>query len=439
MAETQSSGNVSTKLQRIAKAAKDHRDAPLTNLAHHIDIEWLREAHRRTRKSGASGVDRVTAAQYEERLEENLRSLLDRAKSGTYRAPPVKRVQIPKGDGTQSRPIGIPTFEDKVLQRAVAMVLEAVYEQEFLDCSHGFRRGRRAHHALQATREAAMQMKGGWVVDVDVSKFFDTLDQQQLMEILRRRIRDGVLLRLIGKWLNAGVLDGDTFFRPGMGTPQGGVISPFLANVYLHEVLDTWFTRDVQPRLNLQTTLVRYADDFVIVCSSERDAQRVMEILPKRFARYGLTLHPAKTRVVPFCRPAFRRARDRNRSASFDLLGFTHIWVRSRKGPWVVTQKTAKDRLRRALGNIAEWCRDNRHLPIMLQRAELAKKMRGHYAYFGITGNARSLGAFFDGVRKLWRLWLSRRSNNSTMTFEHLDTVLKKRPLPPPLIKHKLA
>ena len=224
MAETQSSGNVSTKLQRIAKAAKDHRDAPLTNLAHHIDIEWLREAHRRTRKSGASGVDRVTAAQYEERLEENLRSLLDRAKSGTYRAPPVKRVQIPKGDGTQSRPIGIPTFEDKVLQRAVAMVLEAVYEQEFLDCSHGFRRGRRAHHALQATREAAMQMKGGWVVDVDVSKFFDTLDQQQLMEILRRRIRDGVLLRLIGKWLNAGVLDGETFFRPGMGTPQGGVI-----------------------------------------------------------------------------------------------------------------------------------------------------------------------------------------------------------------------
>jgi len=439
MAEIQSSEGVSTKLQRIAKIAKDHRDAPLTNLAHHIDIDWLREAYRRTRKRGATGVDRQTATQYEESLEQNLQSLLDRAKSGTYWAPPVRRVHIPKGDGTQTRPIGIPTFEDKVLQRAVAMVLEAVYEQEYLDCSYGFRRGRGAHQALQALREATMQMKGGWVVEVDISKFFDTIDHSQLTEILRKRIRDGVLLRLIGKWLNAGVLDGEQLIRPGLGTPQGGVISPFLANVFLHEILDTWMVRDVQPRLSRRATLVRYADDFVIACSSEHDARRVMEVLPKRFGKYGLVLHPTKTRLVPFERPGLGQARDRERSASFALLGFTHYWVKTRRHAWVVTQKTAKDRLARALGRVAEWCRENRHLPILMQRAELAKKLRGHYEYYGITGNSRSLGSFFYGVKALWRLWLDRRSNNSSMTFDHLNVVLKTRPLPRPAIRHKYA
>jgi group II intron reverse transcriptase/maturase len=195
MKETQSSQNISTKLQRIAKIAKENRDAPLTNLAHHIDIEWLREAFRRTRRAGASGVDGITAKQYEKDLEGNLQSLLDRAKSGTYRAPPVRRVHIPKGDGTQTRPIGIPTCEDKVLQRAVAMVLEAVYEQEFLDCSYGFRRGRSAHQAVESLRDAAMKMKGAWVVDVDISKFFDTIDHKQLQEILRKRIRDEQVLK----------------------------------------------------------------------------------------------------------------------------------------------------------------------------------------------------------------------------------------------------
>ena len=261
MPGTQRSEDISTRLQRIAQLARERRDEPLTNLAHHVDIEWLKEAFRRTRKGGASGVDGVTARQYEQNLEGNLRALLDRAKSGTYRAPPVRRVHIPKGDGKQRRPIGIPTCEDKILQRAVAMVLEAVYEQEFLDCSYGFRRGRNAHQALATLRSETMRMKGGWVVDVDISKFFDTIDHGQLHSILRKRIRDGVLLRLIGKWLRAGVLEGSELLRPGSGTPQGGVISPLLANVYLHEVLDTWFVGDVQPRLQGAAMLIRYADD----------------------------------------------------------------------------------------------------------------------------------------------------------------------------------
>jgi group II intron reverse transcriptase/maturase len=317
------------------------------------------------------------------------------------------------------------------------MALEAVYEQDFLNCSYGFRPGRGAHQALEELREAMMQMHGGWVVEVDISKFFDTLDHRTLTTILRQRIRDGVLLRLIGKWLHAGVLEGRELFRPGKGTPQGGVISPLLANIYLHEVLDTWFVRDVQPRLRGQAKLVRYADDFVIVCSKEHDARRLMEVLPKRFGKYGLTLHPEKTRLVPFLRPLFGQRRERSESGSFDLLGFTHYWSKSRKQAWVITRKTAKGRLARALGRVAEWCRDNRHVPIPMQRKALVKQLRGHYGYYGITGNSRSLNCFYDGVRSTWRKWLDRRSNNASFSFEALGRLLKRHPLPRPVIVHK--
>jgi group II intron reverse transcriptase/maturase len=261
MTETLSSTTVSTRLERIAKLAREIRDRPLTTLAHHIDVEWLREAYRRTRKDGARGVDGQSAEEYAKHLEENLRSLLDRMKSGTYRAPPVRRVHIPKGDGSETRPIGIPTFEDKVLQRAVAMVLEAVYEQSFYDCSYGFRPGRSAHDACEAQWTAVMQMGGGWILEVDIRKFFDTLDHEHLRTILSQRVRDGVILRLIGKWLNAGVMEHLVLSHPEAGTPQGGVISPLLANIFLHEVLDVWFANDVRPRLSGRAELVRYADD----------------------------------------------------------------------------------------------------------------------------------------------------------------------------------
>ena len=267
---------ISTRQQRIAQLAREAPGMAFTSLAHHIDIEWLKEAYRLTRKDGATGVDGQTARDYAANLEENLQTLLDRAKSGTYRAPPVRRVHIPKGDGSSTRPIGIPTFEDKLLQRAVVMVLEQVYEQDFLDCSYGFRPERSAHQALESFWSQMMKMGGGWVVEVDIKKFFDTLDHGHLREFLRLRVRDGVLLRLIGKWLNAGVMEAGCIANSDTGTPQGGVISPLLANVFLHEVLDKWFEREVQPRLKGRAFLVRYADDFVIGCSCEEDARRIM-------------------------------------------------------------------------------------------------------------------------------------------------------------------
>jgi group II intron reverse transcriptase/maturase len=233
-----------------------------TNLAHHIDIEWLRTAHGHTRKDGAVGVDGQTAEDYEADLEANLQDLLDRAKSGTYVAPPVRRVHIPKaGSPNETRPLGIPTFEDKILQRAVLMVLESVYETDFLDVSHGFRPGRGAHGALDALWKQAMKLGGDWIVDVDLRKFFDTIDHGHLREFLKRRVRDGVILRLIGKWLNAGVLEAGVLTTPETGTPQGGVISPLLANIVLHYALDEWFEKDVRPRLKGEAFLIRYADD----------------------------------------------------------------------------------------------------------------------------------------------------------------------------------
>ena len=246
-----------------------------TSLAYFIDIDWLREAYRRTRKDGAVGVDGQTGEDYAVNLEDNLRSLLERAKSGTYQAPPVRRAYIPKaGSATETRPLGIPTFEDKVLQRAVVMVLEAIYEQDFMDCSYGFRPGRSAHQALESLWDQTMAMGGGWIVEVDIRKFFDTIDHGHLRALLKRRVRDGVLLRLIGKWLNAGVLEDGCVTHPETGSPQGGVISPMLSNIFLHYVLDEWFERDVQPRLKGQSFLIRFADDFVMGFSCEEDARK---------------------------------------------------------------------------------------------------------------------------------------------------------------------
>ena len=425
---------VSTKLQRIAELARTIGDAPLFTLAHHIDVEFLREAFKRVRKDGAPGVDGQTVEDYAKNLDENLSALLNKFKSGIYRAPPVRRVHIPKGDGKETRPIGIPTVEDKVLQRAVTMVLEAVYEQEFLDCSYGFRRGRSPHDALEALWKTLMDADGGWVLDVDIRRFFDELDRKHLRDILDLRVQDGVLRRAIGKWMNAGVLEEGNLSYPDSGTPQGGVISPMLANIYLHEVLDKWFEQEVKPRVKAGAWLCRYADDLVIVCRREEDARRVMEALTKRLGRYGLRIHPDKSRIVDFRRP--RPGEDR-RPGTFDFLGFTHHWGESRRGQAVVKRKTAKNRLARFLKRVSLYLKRHRHDPVAEQHRRLSQALNGHDAYYGLTGNISALKKLRFVIRRIWHKWLGRRCDHR-LTWDRFEQIEKRFSLPPARVVHSV-
>lgn len=429
-----------TGQQRIAELARQGPQMAFTTLAHHMGPAWLIRAYFATRKDGATGVDGQTGADYEANLVENLKSLEDRAKSGRYRAPPVRRAWIPKGTN-ERRPLGIPTFEDKVLQRAVVMLLEPIYEHDFVDCSYGYRPGRSAHEALEALWQQTMALRGGWILEVDIRKFFDTLDHGQLRELLRQRVRDGVVLRLVSKWLHAGVLEDGALTTPEAGTPQGGVLSPLLANIYLHYVLDAWFEQEVKPRLRGRAFLIRYADDFVIGFEHEADARRVHEVLPKRFAKYGLTLHPEKTRLVPFRRPAYSAAKNdqRPKPGSFDFLGFTHYWARSRKGHWAVKRKTASSRLSRALTKIADWCRKHFHEPLVKQCRTLGQKLNGHFQYYGILGNFDALRQFRDGVRRLWFKWLGRRQRHGYFSWLNFVQLLQRFPLPPARVFHSVA
>jgi len=434
--DTLISKNVFTKQQRIAELARLMSDASFTSLAYYIDLEWLHEAYRRTRKDGAAGVDDVTAEDYEKDLENNLQSLLDRFKSGRYFAPPVKRVYIPKGDGKGSvRPIGIPALEDKVLQRAVGMVLSSLYEQDFLPCSFGFRPGRSVHQALEEMWREIMTMGGCWLLEVDIKSYFDTVKREYLREFLRKRVRDGVILRTIGKWLKAGVMEDGAIHYPQEGTPQGGVISPLISNIYLHEVLDLWFEQEVRPRLAGRGVLIRFADDFVMLFTHERDAHRVQAALPKRFGKYGLSIHEDKTRLVDFHRPKVKEGK----SVTFDFLGFTHYWGMSRKKNWVVKRKTAKKKLKLAVSRVYQWCRKNRHDPVKEQWRSLCRKLHGHYGFYGITFNMRSLNRFYEQVKRSWRKWLNRRSRDKDMPWERFNRLLDRYPLPRPRIVHKYA
>ena len=429
--------NISTRLQRVAELAREAPNMVLTSLSHHIDTDLLREAYRVTRKDGAVGIDGKTATDYSEQLEENLRRLEGQFKSGTYKAPPVRRVHIPKGDGAKTRPIGIPTFEDKVLQRAVTMVLETVYEQDFLDCSFGFRPHRSAHQAINRLGECLMAMHGGWIVEVDIQDFFGSVVHGHLRSFLDQRIKDGVIRKAIDKWLKAGVMEEGRLARSESGTPQGGVASPLLANIYLHEVMDKWFEEQVKPRLEGKSFMVRFADDLVCVFESEKDARRVFEVLPKRFGKYGLTLHPEKTRLIEFKRPKWTSGNGgKSGKETFEFLGFCNYWAKSLSGKWIVKRKTAKSRLKRAISAIYQWCKENRHLPVKEQYKMLSLKLRGHYGYYGTTGNMRALQSLHYATHCSWRTWLNRRSQKISMPWEKYSKLISVYPLPRPKIAH---
>ncbi len=424
---------MSTKQVRIAALAERFPQRAFTSLAHYIDAQWLKTAYLMTRHDGAVGIDGQTADDFARGFEANILRLLEAAKSGRYRAPPVRRVHIPKGDGRTTRPIGIPTFEDKVLQRAVVALLEPLYEHDFLDGSYGFRPGRSAHQAVETVRNSLMSMGGAWVIDLDIKAFFDTIDHQHLRAFLQQRVKDGVILRLIGKWLKAGVLEAGQWQKGEVGSPQGGVISPLLANVYLHYVLDEWFEKDVKPLLRGRAFSVRFADDAILAFSNEADARKVLEVLPKRFARYGLTLHPTKTRLVRF------RPHREQRAETFDFLGFTFYWGKSRRGYLIIKQKTAKDRYKRGLKRISLWCRANRHRPLREQHRQLCRKVTGYYAYYGITNNIEALQRFVNTVRRIWIKWLRRRSQKGWFSWEKAAQLLSILPLPRARIVHRFT
>ena len=427
------SPTVSTQLQGIAQQARQNPEMVFTTLAHRMDVDFLREAYRRLNKKGAPGLNKVTAADYAERLEENLADLHQRLRSGSYRAPPIKRVWIEKENGKQ-RPLGIPEFEDKIVQRAVEMLLSAIYEEEFHDFSHGFRKGHSQHKALHELREQCRQLNINWILIADITGLFDNIDHQKLLGFIRRRVNDGAILRLIGKWLNAGVMEEDRLEYPDKGTPQGGVISPLLSNIFLHYVLDEWIANEVKPRMKGKSFTIRWADDFIIGFQLEKDANRVKEVLPKRFDRFGLELHPDKTSLIRFGRPP-KNAKGQQKSGTFDFLGFTYYWGRSLKGYPVIKKKTARKRLNRYLKMTWNWCKENRHDPIGEQYRTLCAKLRGYYQYFGVRSNYKAIEAAYEYTEKAWRHWLSRRSHKGKVLYE---TLRETFPLPKPRIVHNI-
>lgn len=425
--------SMSTGLLKVAERAKRDPDARFNSLAHLVDEAALRRAYDRIRTDAAVGVDGITKEEYGRHLEDNLRGLHERLKAMRYRHQPIRRVHIPKGNG-KTRPIGISSLEDKIVQGALREVLEAVYEQDFLECSYGFRPGRGAHDALRAVNRMASRERVAVVLEADIQAFFDSIDRTKLLELLQIRVADTPLLRLLGKCLHVGVLDGEEYSEPGEGTAQGSIISPMFGNVYLHYVLGLWFERDIKPRLEGQARLIRYADDFVIGFERHDDAERVLEVLHKRMAKYGLALHPDKTRLIPFARPRYGE-NGRSGPGTFDFLGFTMYWCRTRRGGWRLGMKTRKAKVRKSLQGLSEWCRRHRHLPLKDQHAALSRRLRGHYQYFGVNGNSRSLSKVALQARRIWFKWLRRRSQRGNrLNWKRFNQYLTQHPLPTPRI-----
>jgi group II intron reverse transcriptase/maturase len=420
---------MSPGLVRVAEAAQRNRGR-LLSLSHHIDVEALRRAYARLRGNAAVGVDGVSKREYGESLEENLQDLHERLKTKRYRHQPIRRVYIDK-EGGKKRPLGVSCTEDKVVQDSLRELLQAVYEQDFLPCSHGFRPRRNAHDALRALDKAVHGGGANWVLEADIVSCFDRIDRKKLMELLQRRCADKSLLRLIGKCLHVGILEDGGVVSPETGTTQGSTLSPLLANVYLHYVLDLWFEDEVKAKLQGKATLIRYADDFVIAFGRKEEAQQVLRWLVSRMAEYGLELHPEKTRLIDFrCPPPNQRGG--KGPGTFDFLGFTVLWSRSRRGNWYMATQSRVSRLRRARKAIHAWCKSHRHLPIEDQHAALVRRIRGHFNYFDVRGNIRRMRLLIRHVERSWYKWLNRRSQRSTMSWKRFKDLLRSYPLPVP-------
>ena len=431
---------MSTELDRIVELAKGDRKLQFLSIAHLLTPEALYRGFKSLRKEASAGVDGVTYAEYEASARENVQSLHDRLRSKRYRAQPLRRVYIPKESGDE-RPISIPCLEDKIAQKATVELLNAIYEQDFLECSYGFRPGRSAHDALDEVGRIVCRQRTSYVLEADIRGYFDAIVRSQLMEMIERRIRDGSILRLIRKWIHVGVIDDGRLLTSSTGTGQGQPISPLLANVYLHHVLDEWFEEIVKPRLRGEAYEIRYCDDFILCFQYKEDAERVLRALHQRFAKYGLSLHPEKTRLFEFGRLAAENAvrRGEKKPATFDFLGFTHVCARSRRGYFTIHVRTMRKRYQRSLKRVSEWCRNHRHDPVAKQREVLNSKLRGHYQYYGRPTNFRSLWKYYQQVCRIWKKWLNRRTRGRTLNWHKYTQLLRRHPLLRPYIARAWA
>jgi len=421
---------VSTVELQIAERARKYKGEALYNFHHVIDAPLLQESYEKLNKKSAEGIDGKTWQQYGLEFPERRESLLDEFRSGRYRAPAIRRVYIPKDKHSQ-RPLGILTIEDKVLQASVRRVIEPIYEEDFKSFSFGFRPGRSQHQAIEFMFRKVSFEKMHYIIDADIKNYFGSINHGILREFLDKRVRDGVIRRMIDKWLKAGIMESGNISYPEEGTSQGSIISPILSNIYLHYVLDEWFSEQIQPLLKGKSFIVRFADDYILGFTDKSDAKRVMEVLPKRFAKYKLTLHPEKTRLIDL-----NSKRDKlNRS--FDFLGFTHYLGKSRKGNKVLKRKTSSKRLTKAIKKISNFIKLNRHMKLKDLIAEVNSKLRGHFSYYGITFNYRSILHYYYVVQRRLYKWLNRRGGKSKWNWETFSKLIYQwNPLVKPFIVH---
>lgn len=418
-----------TKFGWIAGKAREEPEETFTSLAHYLTEEYLWESFEKLRKTAAQGLDGVDWYDYSKNLESNIASLHKRLRDRTYQAPDIRRVWIDKGNGKQ-RPLGISCIEDKIVQRAVTDILNLIYEQDFYNFSYGFRPKHSAHQALKLLRDQCMRRKMRWVLDADIQGCFDNFDHGILRELLTRRIKDKNIMRLINQWLRTGVVDGKSMQRNTKGTPQGNIISPLMCNVYMHYVLDQWMDKTIRPLLKGECFIIRYADDFVIGFEYEEDACRVMQTLPKRMGKYGLTIHPEKSHLFEFV-PEITGKR-----STLDFLGFTHYWTKSQRGNNIIKRRTGKKGLHKAIGKIQDCCKYNRHMRLKEQYQLLCSKLRGLYQYYGIRGNYFSIKTLYQKAIHSWLYWLNRRSQHNSYTWKGYQELLKHFVLPKPKIVH---
>jgi RNA-directed DNA polymerase len=424
---------MSTVEEQIATRSREHPGEALTNLHSYIDEEMLHQSFASLNKKGASGVDGEAWIDYDKQKGERIPQLLTDFKKGSYRAPAIRRVYIPKGDG-KMRPLGLPTVEDKLLQTAVSHVLSPIYEQLFYENSYGFRPGKSQHQALEKLFQEVSFNGMHYVIDADMKNYFGSINHQHLRAFLDLRIKDGVIRRQIDKWLKAGILEEGQLTYPKEGTPQGGSISPLISNIYLHYVLDQWFTEQIQPLLKGKSCLIRYADDFLMCFTRKEDAGRVMEVLPKRLGKYDLTLHPEKTKLIDL------NSRSKDERSSFDFLGFTHYMGKSQKGKTILKRKTSSKKLTLALKRTSDWLKNNRHQPVQKLVFELNLKLRGHYSYYGVTFNSHGVRSFYEQVKRLLFKWLNRRGGKRKWNWEHFtQLILVWIPLERPKIFHSFV